>query len=75
MPCTCRYLPHRMAVVAVGDFPDCAAVLSLITKHLGPAFEAAAAAGLPGLQGAPEVPRVLPDSWQHSEPRWGLLTK
>ncbi|WIA12333.1 hypothetical protein OEZ85_012387 [Tetradesmus obliquus] len=64
------YLPHRMAVVAVGDFPDCAAVLSLITKHLGPAFEAAAAAGLLALQGGPEVPRVLPDSWQHSEPRF-----
>ncbi|WIA32467.1 hypothetical protein OEZ86_003287 [Tetradesmus obliquus] len=64
------YLPHRMAVVAVGDFPDCAAVLSLITKHLGPAFEAAAAAGLLALQWGPEVPRVLPDSWQHSEPRF-----
>eukprot|EP00882_Tetradesmus_deserticola_P023621 GHRQ01025717.1.p1 GENE.GHRQ01025717.1~~GHRQ01025717.1.p1 ORF type:complete len:110 (+),score=34.22 GHRQ01025717.1:434-763(+) len=67
--CPCRYLPHRMAVVVVGDFPDPSAVLSLIQQHLGPAFEEAAAAGLLQLQGGPEVPRVVPDSWQHSEPR------
>jgi hypothetical protein len=58
-----------MAVVVVGDFPDPAAVLGLIQQHLGPAFEEAAAAGLLQLQGSPEVPAVLPDSWQHSEPR------
>jgi hypothetical protein len=58
-----------MAVVVVGDFPDPAAVLGLIQRHLGPAFEEAAAAGLLQLQGGPEVPRVLPESWQHSEPR------
>jgi hypothetical protein len=61
-----------MAVVVVGDFPDPAAVLGLIQQHLGPAFEEAAAAGLVQLQGGPEVPRVLPESWQHSEPRYAL---
>jgi hypothetical protein len=67
------YLPHRMAVVVVGDFPDPAAVLGLIQQHLGPAFEEAAAAGLLQLQGGPEVPPVLPESWQHSEPRYASV--
>eukprot|EP00879_Flechtneria_rotunda_P033000 GHRR01036512.1.p1 GENE.GHRR01036512.1~~GHRR01036512.1.p1 ORF type:complete len:154 (+),score=58.95 GHRR01036512.1:899-1360(+) len=60
------YLPHRMAVVIVGDFPDTAAVADMIKQHLGPAFGTVAGdAAAPG----PEVPLVLPESWQHKEPR------
>jgi len=73
-----RYTPEHMAVVVVGDFPDCSNVADMIKQHLGAAFQppagsSSSSSSSPQQQVAavprPPLPVVSPDSWQHTEPR------
>jgi hypothetical protein len=68
-----------MAVVIVGDFPDCSKVADLIKQYMGDAFPAphqrsssSSSRQQQQQQQGPErplLPSVSPDSWQHAEPR------
>jgi hypothetical protein len=68
-----------MAVVIVGDFPDCEKVVELINRHMGAAFPPPQG-GSSNIQQQqqeqqqlvvlhPPLPVVEPSSWQHTEPR------
>jgi hypothetical protein len=63
-----------MAVVIVGDFPDCSKIADLIKQYMGDTFAAPQhnSSSSSSRQQGPErplLPVVSPDSWQHTEPR------